>query len=47
MVIPIAMIVTIEMERRIFTILFPCINAGLANENMITSAMIVIIVPYL
>ena len=47
MVIPIAMMVTIEMERSIFTILFPWIKAGLANENMIMSAMIVIIVPYL
>jgi hypothetical protein len=47
MVIPMAIIVTIEIERRMLMILLLEIKAGLATEKIMIRAKIVIIVPYL
>jgi hypothetical protein len=46
-VIPIAIMVTIEMERNILIMLFPWIKEGLAAANTTISKTIVRIVPYL
>jgi hypothetical protein len=47
MVIPTAIMVTIEIDLRILTIFAPSMKAGLVIEKIIIKAKIVIIVPYL